>query len=173
MTPKVTGINVQDGGMRVTPTGMVRSAQWKIIPSTNTPDKITVVVTAKMDGKDMPMGTQEYRVRNLQKPDAYLEIGGKTVDKDWLTRQELLNTKNKIVASYGKDGLVEAKFEIVGYEVKIGKDVSKVTGDSMEKLIPQIKDKVKSGSVVTFRLIKAKDPGGDIVTLRNLTFEIN
>ncbi len=33
MTPKVTGINVQDGGMRVTPTGMVRSAQWKIIPS--------------------------------------------------------------------------------------------------------------------------------------------
>ena len=32
----VKGVNVQDGGVRVTPTGMVRSAQWKIVPSGDT-----------------------------------------------------------------------------------------------------------------------------------------
>ena len=33
---KAQGTNVQDGGMRVTPTGMVRTAQWKIMPSSDT-----------------------------------------------------------------------------------------------------------------------------------------
>ena len=36
MTSEVKGKQVQDGGMRITPTGMVRSAQWKIIPSADT-----------------------------------------------------------------------------------------------------------------------------------------
>lgn len=30
------GVNVQDGGIRVTPTGAVRTAAWKIVPSTGT-----------------------------------------------------------------------------------------------------------------------------------------
>lgn len=30
------GVNVPDGGVRVTPTGMVRSASWKIVPSADT-----------------------------------------------------------------------------------------------------------------------------------------
>ena len=33
MVPKVQGQNVHDGGVRVTPTGMVRTASWKIVPS--------------------------------------------------------------------------------------------------------------------------------------------
>jgi len=33
---KAVGKNVPDGGMRVTPTGMVRTAQWKIMPSSDT-----------------------------------------------------------------------------------------------------------------------------------------
>ena len=150
-----------------------KNGRWEICPSANTPDKITIFVAAKIDGKELPMGTQEFRVRDLLPPDAYLQIGDKTIEKDWLSRAELLNPKNKLITSYGKDGLVEAKFDIVSFQVKIGKDVYNVTGDSMEKLIPQIKDRVRSGSVVTFRLIKAKDPGGDIKNLRNLTFEIN
>ena len=32
----VSGTNVHDGGMRVTPTGMIRTAQWKIVPSADT-----------------------------------------------------------------------------------------------------------------------------------------
>jgi gliding motility-associated protein GldM len=150
-----------------------KNGKWVIHPSANTPDKISIVVTAKVEGKELPMGTQEFRVRDLQSPNAYLEIAGKTVEKDWLSRAELLNPKNKLITSYGTDGLVEAKFEIVSYQLKIGKDVYNVDGDSMEKLVPQIKDRVKSGSAITFRLIKAKDPGGKIVTLRNLPFDIN
>lgn len=34
--PKAMGVNVPDGGVRITPTGMVRSAQWKIMPSSDT-----------------------------------------------------------------------------------------------------------------------------------------
>ncbi len=33
MAQRVQGANVHDGGMRITPTGMVRTAQWKIVPS--------------------------------------------------------------------------------------------------------------------------------------------
>ena len=36
MTRKVKGVNIQDGGVRVTPTGAVRTAQWKIMPSSDT-----------------------------------------------------------------------------------------------------------------------------------------
>ncbi len=36
MAPKIKGTNVQDGGMRVTPTGAVRTAQWRIVPSGET-----------------------------------------------------------------------------------------------------------------------------------------
>ena len=32
----VQGVNVPDGGVRVTPTGMVRTAAWKIVPSADT-----------------------------------------------------------------------------------------------------------------------------------------
>lgn len=36
MAPEVKGVNIQDGGMRVTPTGMIRTAQWKIVPAAET-----------------------------------------------------------------------------------------------------------------------------------------
>ena len=151
-----------------------KDGMWIIIPNTNSPDNLEIEVYANIGGTMALMGSQMYRVKPLPRPDAYFEINGVPTEETRLPRAQLINPKNKIVASYGPDGLVQAKFEITGFQVKLptGASIS-VKGDRFDaKSLDAIK-KLKQGNMLNLMYIKAKGPDGKEVQLRGLSIELN
>ncbi len=147
---------------------------WIIRPSADSPDNLAIEVYATIEGTPTLMGSQLYRVKNLPRPDAYFEINGVPTEDTRVPRAQLINPKNRIVASYGADGLVQAKFEITGFQVKLptGASIS-VKGDHFDnKALDAIK-KLKQGNTVNLMYIKAKGPDGKEIQLRGLPIELN
>ena len=147
---------------------------WIIRPSADAPDNLEIEVYATIEGTPTLMGSQLYRVKNLPRPDAYFEINGVPTEDTRVPRAQLINPKNRIVASYGADGLVQAKFEITGFQVKLptGASIS-VKGDHFDnKALDAIK-KLKQGNTVNLMYIKAKGPDGKEIQLRGLPIELN
>lgn len=147
---------------------------WVIRPNADSPEKLEIEVYANIGGTPTIMGSQLYRVKNLPRPDAYFEINGVPTEDTRVPRAQLINPKNRIVASYGADGLVQAKFEITGFQVKLptGASIS-VKGDHFDnKALDAIK-KLKQGNTVNLMYIKAKGPDGKEIQLRGLPIELN
>ena len=147
---------------------------WIIRPNAESSDNLEIEVYANLGGTAALMGSQVYRVKNLPRPDAYFEINGVPTEDTRIPRSHLINPKNKIVASYGADGLVQAKFEITGFQVKLptGASIS-VKGDHFDnKALDAIK-KLKQGNMLNLMYIRAKGPDGKEVQLRGLSIELN
>jgi gliding motility-associated protein GldM len=147
---------------------------WIIRPNAESSDNLEIEVYANIGGTAALMGSQVYRVKNLPRPDAYFEINGVPTEDTRIPRSHLINPKNKIVASYGADGLVQAKFEIIGFQVKLptGASIS-VKGDHFDnKALDAIK-KLKQGNMLNLMYIRAKGPDGKEVQLRGLSIELN
>ena len=146
---------------------------WVIIPSKNSPDKVTIEVYANMNGNLMAMGSQEYRVRDLPAPTAYFEIDGVPTDSEKISFVKLRNPKNKFIASYGADGLIQAKFEIVSFQVRLPSGTSiQVNGNQFNKRALDAIGKLQLGSIITIMSIKAKAADGTERPLRSLTIEL-
>ncbi len=147
---------------------------WIIRPNADSSDKLEIEVYANIGGTAALMGSQLYRVKNLPRPDAYFEINGVPTEDTRVPRAQLINPKNRIVASYGADGLVQAKFEITGFQVKLPTGASiQVKGDHFDaKALDAIK-KLKQGNTVNLMYIKAKGPDGKEIQLRGLPIELN
>ena len=147
---------------------------WIIRPNANSSDNLEIEVYANIGGTPTIMGSQLYRVKNLPRPDAYFEINGVPTEDTRVPRAQLINPKNRIVASYGADGLVQAKFEITGFQVKLPTGASiQVKGDHFDaKALDAIK-KLKQGNTVNLMYIKAKGPDGKEIQLRGLPIELN
>ena len=146
---------------------------WVIIPPKNSPDKVTIEVYANMNGNLMAMGSQEYRVRDLPAPTAYFEIDGVPTDSEKISFVKLRNPKNKFIASYGADGLIQAKFEIVSFQVRLPSGTSiQVNGNQFNKRALDAIGKLQLGSIITIMSIKAKAADGTERPLRSLTIEL-
>ena len=147
---------------------------WVIRPNADSPDQLEIEVYANIGGTPTIMGSQLYRVKNLPRPDAYFEINGVPTEDTRVPRAQLINPKNRIVASYGADGLGQAKFEITGFQVKLPTGASiQVKGDRFDnKALDAIK-KLKQGNTVNLMYIKAKGPDGKEIQLRGLPIELN
>ena len=149
------------------------NGSWVITPSKNSPDKLTIEVYAKMNGNSLAMGAQEYRVRQLPKPTAFFEVDGTLVDEGKISFVKLRNPKNKFVASYGSEGLVQAKFEIVSFQVRLPSGTSiQVQGNQFNKRALDAISKLQLGSVITIMSIKARGQNGGEQTLRSLVIEL-
>ena len=114
-------IRVQCAGATVNKNG----ANWVIKPGSG--NSAIIEVLAEIDGRMVSMGKQEYRVKQLPRPDAYFMVGGVAKGEDGkISRSDILNAGGKIEASYGPDGLIQAKFRITGFAVKLpsGKFIS-------------------------------------------------
>ena len=146
---------------------------WIINPSEKTPDKLTIEVFANINGTMLAMGSQEYRVRNLPKPSAYFEVDGELTDGGKISFVKLRNPKNKFIASYGADGLVQAKFEIVSFQVRLPSGTSiSVQGNQFNKRALDAISKLQLGSSVIIMSIKAKGQDGGEQTLSSLVIEL-
>ena len=147
---------------------------WVIVPTEKAPDKLAIEVYADMGGGPLLMGSHVYRVKNLPKPNAYFEIDGVPTEETRLPRAKLIDPKNKIVASYGADGLVQAKFDIVSFQVKLPTGASMaVKGDRFDARTLAAIKKLQQGSSLNIMYIKAKGPDGKEIQLRGLPIELN
>jgi len=147
---------------------------WVIKPAANSADKLTIEVLADIDGKTTVMGSHAYRVKNLPKPDAYFEVNGQLAEDTKIARQALINPSNKIVASYGADGLIQAKFTITGFQVKLPTGASfNIKGDKLDAKSLEAIKKLKQGNMVNLQYIKAVGPDGREIQLRGLPIELN
>jgi gliding motility-associated protein GldM len=149
------------------------NGNWIIIPKSKETKKIRISVFAQVNGSLLPMGSQEYRVRELPRADAYFSVDGELMSEPKLTKNRLANPSNEVVASYGKDGLVEAKFEVVSFKVRMPDATEyKVVGNKLnQKALTAIKG-LKPGSLVTISSIEAKTKDGSKQTLRSFNIEI-
>ena len=147
---------------------------WIIRPNADSSDKLEIEVYANIGGTAALMGSQVYRVKPLPRPDAYFEINGVPTEDTRVPRAQLINPKNRIVASYGADGLVQAKFEITGFQVKLPTGASiQVKGDRFDNRALDAIKKLKQGNTVNLMYIKAKGPDGKEIQLRGLPIELN
>ena len=138
-----------DSQLRVSANGatMTKSGnQYICKPSAK--DKITIVVSADIDGKMRTIGQKEFRVRPVPSPSAFLKLPN---GERWsptmetssrLKRKDLLEAT--IIAEY-EDGMLNADFVVTEFTVKIprgaGFDPIKVTGGKFsEKQIERLKN---------------------------------
>jgi gliding motility-associated protein GldM len=151
-----------------------KNGLWIIKPNATSANELNVEVFAQINGQEVLMGSHAYRIKNLPRPDAYFEINGVPTEDMRIPRTSLVDPKNRIVASYGADGLIQAKFEIVGFQVKLPTGASlSVKGDRFdEKTLAAIK-KLKQGNTINLMYIKAKGPDGKEIQLRGLPIELN
>jgi gliding motility-associated protein GldM len=164
-------LQVKCGSAAIKPQG---NGMWVIVPTEKAPDKLTIEVYADMGGSPLLMGSHVYRVKNLPKPNAYFEIDGVPTEETRLPRAKLIDPKNKIVASYGADGLVQAKFDIVSFQVKLPTGASMaVKGDRFDARTLAAIKKLQQGSSLNIMYIKAKGPDGKEIQLRGLPIELN
>ena len=130
-----------DSQLRVSANGatMTKSGnQYICKPSAK--DKITIVVSADIDGKMRTIGQKEFRVRPVPSPSAFLKLSdGSRWNPNMenaarLKRSELFNAE--LVAEY-EDGMLNANFVITEFTVKVprgaGFDELKVRDNKFSK----------------------------------------
>ena len=162
-------LDVRCSGASVTKKG----DEWIIVPSAGSPNTLKIEVYAKVEGASRLMGSCSYRIKNLPPPNAYLEINGVPSDAEKVSPIALTNPNTKIIASYGTDGLVQAKYDIISFQVRMPSGIATtVRGDRFDsKVISEIR-KLKQGNSITIMSIKAKGPDGREILLRSLPIEL-
>ena len=146
---------------------------WVIKPSATSADALDIEVYAKINNRDVLMGSHKYRIKNLPRPDVYFEIDGYPTEELKIPFVKLRNPKNKFIASYGTDGLVQAKFEIVSFELRLPSGTTiAVKGNKFNKRALDAIENLRLGTLITIMSIKAKGPDGKEVSLRSLTIEL-
>lgn len=145
---------------------------WIIVPAKDSKDETHIEVSAIVEGKNLTVAKVKYRVKDLPNPNVYIAFGDELKDET-ITRKELLDPKVRIVASYGQDGLVQAKFTIKSFVVKTPTGATiNVKGDKLDaKAIAQL-NKVAKNSEVKIQYIKAARPDGSEATLRSVSYTI-
>ena len=116
---------IADSQLRVSANGatMTKSGNQYICKPT-AKDKITILVSADVDGKVQTIGQKEFRVRPVPSPSAFLKLPdgslwSPTMDPDKRPRlkyKDLL--ESSIVAEY-EDGMLKADFVVTEFTIKI------------------------------------------------------
>ena len=126
---------------------------------------IKINVLAEMDGKKVTMGSQEYRVKYLPDPKAFLQYVDQngmpcTIQDGRLRRSKILSPNTTLIASYGEDEFLKANFKITSFSI----ETKNGSADSQScKLSPnqlRILSSLKLHDYVTFKNIRAVGPDG-------------
>jgi gliding motility-associated protein GldM len=167
---------VSNDKVRVTVSGASTTQQgglWIIKPGDNA-KSVTISVTAELDGRMQSMGSKEYRVKPMPKPGAYFKSGENEYNGDKaIPRSALINPSSTIIASYGKDGLLDLKFTITGFKARINGVLSEGSGNKFSREQLDRIGKLKPGGSVIITDIRAKGPNGKEVVLSPIPLTLN
>jgi len=140
-------------------------------------ENINIIVSARMDGKLVQMGSTQYRVKYIPDPKSFMQYkdgGGvvRQVQEGRLTKNVLRGSDFSIIASYGEDELIKANFEVISFSMTTKIGTIDTTGNKLTKRQLDDINRLERGDIITFRNIKAKGPDGKIRTLGLLQVDI-
>ena len=145
---------------------------WVIKPGDGS-KKVTISVTAELDGKMQPMGSKEYRVKALPDPQAYFNARDKEYTSGNIAPSTLTHSSGVVTASYGPDGLLDLPFKVTSFRAIINGMTSQSAGNKFTKdQLAQI-GKLKKGGMVVLQDIRAVGPGGQEKRLAPLVLTLN
>jgi gliding motility-associated protein GldM len=134
---------------------------WIIVPgeSSNT---VKISVSADIEGKMLPMGTKDYRVKRLPDPQAYFSAREKEyASGSNIPPSTLTHASGVLIASYGPDGLLNVPFKVTSFRTIINGSTTSSNGNKFSKeQLAQI-GKLKKGGLVVLQDIRAVGPGGE------------
>lgn len=126
---------------------------------------IKLHVSAEMGGKQVSMGSAEYRVKYLPDPKAFVQYTDqngmpRTIQDGRLSRRFLKDSRTSLIASYGEDELLKANFKITSFTIVTVLGSADSQGGKLSSAqLAQI-DRLEGGDYITFRNIKAVGPDG-------------
>ena len=148
---------------------------WVINPPLKSPDETFIEVFAEIDGKMMSMAKIKYRLKNLQTPDAYFQVDDNTMldGETPVSAAQMTKSTGRVVASYGADAVIQAKFKVTGFTVRLasGKMIS-VKGDKLDAAAIKDIKSLKSKSMFKIQDIQAVSSEGEQKRLRSLSFTL-
>lgn len=152
----VPGVAAENVSVRVIG-GTARKDGGRYMIQPTRDEDINIEVWAKVEGKDKKMGGGAYRVKYLPDPKAFIqpnEAGSKPIRGGFMS-PVVLRTSS-LIASYGKDELVKAKFRILSFTM-LAKGISplQVTGTRLNSVFL---DKLIKGDILMINNIKAQGP---------------
>ena len=133
---------------------------WIIKPGEVNNVKITV--TAEIEGKMLPMGTKDYRVKPLPTPMAYFTAREKEYKNgDNIPPSTLAHSSGEVIASYGPDGLLTVPFKVTKFRTIINGSMTSSNGSKFtQEQLNQI-GKLKKGGMVVITDVRAMGPAGE------------
>lgn len=126
--------------------------------------EITLSVAAEIGGKVSPMGSERYRVKYLPDPTAYFQYtdaGGvpRNIREEKLSKR-LLKNNASIIASYGDDALIDAKFTIKSFTLTALGTSIPTSGSRFNARQLSLIDELEGGDDVFIKNIRAVGPDG-------------
>lgn len=95
--------------------------------------EIKILIYAKINGKEMSMGAEDYRVKLLPDPQAFIVTSGNKFSKGGLMQIDELRNST-MVATYGKDELIKANFRLTSFRMLAdGIGVQAVNGNKFDQ----------------------------------------
>jgi gliding motility-associated protein GldM len=166
---------VSNDKIRVSVNGAAARMQgglWIIKPG-DAAKKVTISVSAELNGRMQSMGSREYRVKALPKPGAYFKSGEREYSDGNISRSALLNPSATIIASYGPDGLLDLPYTITNCKVNINGVLTETRGDRFTRDQLDRLSKLKMGAIVVITDIRAKGPDGKETRLSPIPLSLN
>ena len=146
---------------------------WFINPNTDV-RSVTVSVSAEINGKMQSIGSQEYRVKNLPVPSAYLSVN----DREYASGSNippsvLTNPAASLVVSYGPDALLNLPFKVTSFTANIKGTTYSSEGNKFTEAQLKAISKMKVGETVVISDIKATTPTGAVLRLAPAIYIVN
>ena len=152
----VPGVAAENVSVRVIGgTARKEGGRYMIQPTRD--EDINIEVWAKVEGKDKKMGGGAYRVKYLPDPKAFIQpndAGSKPMRGGFMS-PGVLRTST-LIASYGKDELIKAKFKILSFTM-LAKGISPLQVGGT-RLNSTFLDKLIKGDILMINNIKAQGP---------------
>ena len=169
----VPGVSNEKIKVDVAGASVSRSGGLWIIKPGDASKKVTITVSAELEGRMQPMGSREYRVKALPKPGAYFKSGETEYQDGNIARGAVLNPNATVIASYGPDGLLDLPFKITSFKVNINGVITEAKGDRFTKDQLARLGKLKKGAIVVITDIRAKGPDGKDTRLSPIPLSLN
>lgn len=171
----VPGIAAEKVNVKVEGGTAQKGTDGNYIIRANRDGEIVIIATTTIEGKEQVMGTSHFRVKYLPDPKAYLsytDAGGipRTTQEGRITRRQLQTAK--LIASYGEDQLVKAKFNITSFTMLTAIGVATSESEQLSNRQRTQLSELEGGDIITFKNIKAVGPDGKTRSLGIIQVEL-
>lgn len=167
---------VSNDKVKVSATGATvkqKSDLWIIVPGESS-RIVTINVSAEINGKTLPIGSRDYRVKRLPIPQAYFSARDKEYfSGSMIPPSTLTHSSGTIIASYGPDGLLNVPFTVSSFATTINGITTKAEGDHLSNEQRAMINKMKAGSTLVIKDIRAHTPNGHTLILAPIVLTLN